>query len=185
MALLKTEQVVERWHLLLENAQGNAEKVFQDIETRLAGTKVPDIKVQKSNFAPGFFRGLFGGGRDFLVVTETENFRLRPFQIFINARDYGNNLDVSWYMTYRLSWWQRIRVFLRAIPLIGLIFATGGMMTPGRGPLDLDLFDEQDLVAYATNAHACVKEATSSLMKALGRDPEKVDWKSRGFLGIS
>jgi hypothetical protein len=54
-----------------------------------------------------------------------------------------------------------------------------------RGGLDLDLFDEQDLRAYVTNAHHCLLEAVNKLMLDLNQDPSKIDRKSRGFLGIS
>ncbi|MEW6675409.1 MAG: hypothetical protein AB1348_05320, partial [Nitrospirota bacterium] len=49
----------------------------------------------------------------------------------------------------------------------------------------LDLFDQQDLTAYVTNAHHCLIEAVEKLMLNIGQDPSRIDRKSRGFLGIS
>ena len=91
--------------------------------------------------APSAIRGILGVKRDFLVVRVKENIRLDPFHIFINARYYGNNLDVSWYLTYRPS---VLEAILSVIPLI--------KFTP-LSLIELDLFDQQDLIAYATNCH--------------------------------
>ncbi|MFZ6016294.1 MAG: hypothetical protein ACOYU0_01510, partial [Nitrospirota bacterium] len=130
----------------------------------------------------------------FLVVTETGNPRLKPFKMFINARDYGNNLDVSWYLTYKSGFWRCLLYFLLRIPILNLMFlpyallAAGAVMIQERRVTPsayLDLFDEQDLRAYVTNAHHCLIEAVEKLMLNIGQDPSKIDRKSRGFLGIS
>ena len=96
-----------------------------------------------------------------------------PYQIYVNARDYGNNLDVSWYLTFRPTWWQ---AFLSLIPFVSMIPKTLS---------DLDLFDQQDLTAFATNAHHCLLKTVEKLMASLNQDSSKIDRKSRGFLGIS
>lgn len=106
-------------------------------------------------------------------MTDLESFRLKPYQIFINARDYGDNLDVSWFLTYRPLLWQAA---LSLLPFVNMIPKTLS---------DLDLFDQQDLRAYTTNAHHCLLKAVEKLMGGLNQDPSKMDRKSRGFLGIS
>jgi len=137
-----------------------------------------------------------GAKREFLVVTETKNPRLKPFQMFINARDYGNNLDISWYLTARASGVQKTVSALLSIPILNIILLPvllpflllGGLakrVKEKRASLDLDLFDEQDLRAYVTNAHHCLLKAVEKLMVALHQDPSKIERKSQGFLGIS
>jgi len=121
---------------------------------------------------PGIFRGTLGKKRDFLVVKD-KNFRLRAYQLLVNARDYGNSLDVAWYLTYRLS---IIRALLTIIPFVSFI---------PRKIEDLDVFDLQDLKAYNTVCHHAVLQAVEKLMLDLNQDPSKLDRKSRGFLGIS
>jgi hypothetical protein len=135
---------------------------------------VSDVAIERKELAPTLMKGIFGGGRrTFEVVTETGNPKLKPYQMFIGARDYGNNLDVSWYLTFKFTVWQAI---LSAIPFVG------GM---SKNSNDLDLFEEQDLRAYVTNAHHCLLEAVDKLMLDLHQDPSKIERKSKGFLGIS
>jgi len=50
---------------------------------------------------------------------------------------------------------------------------------------NLDLFQQQDLNAYATVVHHCLLKAIEKMMSNLGQDPSKIDRKSKGFLGIS
>ncbi len=131
-----------------------------------------------------------GGSREFLVVTETGNSNLKPYQMFINARDYGNNLDVSWYLLFRITFWQKLSLFLCLVPIINLLVIPIVLLqrvfqARGSGMLGLDFFDEQDLSAYVTNAHECFRSAITLMMQGINKDPSTIDWKARGFLGIS
>jgi len=49
---------------------------------------------------------------------------------------------------------------------------------------DIDLFDQQDLRAYAANAHHCMFRAVSELMEYLNQDPSKLDRASKGFFNV-
>jgi hypothetical protein len=173
LRILRKEEVLDTWAVLIENAKGKAEEIFQGTEAFLKESKAPSLKIERKEMAPRVIRGIFGEKRNFLIVTDKENFRLKPYQIFINARDYGENLDVSWFLTYRLTLWQR---FLSLIPFVHFTVPK---------ILELDLFDQMDLRAYATNVHHCLLKAVEKLMIELNQDFSKVDRKSKGFLGIS
>ena len=166
-AILRREEVVDNWSVLVEDGQGRAEEIFQDAEEFIRDSKAPGLAIERQKLAPGVLKGIFGVRRDFLVVTPLDNPRLEPFKVYINARDYGKNLDVSWYLTYKPGSF-RFR-----------------MLRPAVSVERLDLFDQQDLRAYVTNAHHCLLKAVEKLMAELGQDPAKVDRRSRGFLGIS
>ncbi len=172
MGILTKEQVIDNWSVLIEKGKGKSEEIFILTEAFINGSKAPSIKVKRREMSPGIIRGILGTSRDFLEVTDT-SYRLSPYQIFINARDYGENLDVSWHLTYRLPLW---RALLRWIPYVAAASFT----------LDsLDLFDHQDLTAYTTICHHSTLDAVEKLMMTLNQDPSKIDRKSKGFLGIS
>lgn len=171
--ILTKEQVLDSWATLIAKAQGKATDIFQDTEFFIKESKAPSINMERRAIAPGIVRGLMGTTRDFLIITGQDNFRLRPYQIYINARDYGDNLDVSWHLTYKPSFLQSIAAML---PYVNVIPNTLS---------DLDLFDQQDLRVYTTNAHHCLMKAVEKMMFNLGQDPSKIDRKSKGFLGIS
>jgi hypothetical protein len=171
--ILRKDQVLENWAILIEKAQGKEGDIFQDTEVFIKESKAPSIEMDIQAIAPGMVRGLLGKTREFLIITDRESFKLKPYKIFINARDYGDNLDVSWYLTYKPTLLQAI---LSLLPFVNVIPKTLS---------DLDLFDQQDLRAYVTNAHHCLLKAVDKLMLDLNQDPSKIDRKSRGFLGIS
>jgi len=169
--VLRKEQVVDSWSILIEKGKGRGEEVFSDAKSFLEESKAPNIKMERKKMAPGLIRGILGVEREFLIVKEKGG-RLGPYQIFIGARDYGENLDVSWYLTYRPS----------------LIDAIISLLTLGiirRGLRELDLFDLQDLTAFATNCHHSLLKAVEKQMLSLNQDPSKIERKSRGFLGVS
>lgn len=191
MAVLSKEEIVDDWSTLINGANGKAEEVFSAVKDLIAKTKVPNVAVEQKEMSPGVIRGMFGTKRDFLVVTETGNRRLKPYQMYINARDYGTNLAVDWYLMYRSGWVVRMIAVMSAIPGLGLlvlpfaaIAAMGQRAKERRGGLDLDLFDAQDLRTYVTNAHHCLLDSVDKLMVSLNQDPSKLERKSRGFLGI-
>jgi hypothetical protein len=139
---------------------------------------------------PSLIRGLLGGRRPFLVISNKTNSNLETFRMYINARDYGENLQVSWYLVQQFSPGQKLFFALSRIPFLGLCllpfyFQARLVRAKEQGLLELDLFDLQDLVAYVTNAHHCLLSAVEKLMVELGQDPKKIERKSRGFLGIS
>ncbi len=172
MAIVTNEQVIDNWSFLIEKGNGKAEEIFRLTEDFIKDAKAPSLRIKRQEMAPGVIRGILGSSREFLVATD-QDFRLNPYQIFINARDYGENLDVSWYLTYRLPFW---RALLRFVPGIGR--ATFALES-------LDLFDRQDLTAYTTICHHSTLDAVGKLMLILNQDPSKIDRKSKGFLGIS
>lgn len=171
--ILRKDQVQDNWSNLLGGAQEKAEEIFQNTEQFIKESKAPDIRMERKEIAPGLIKGLTGKTRNFLVITDQRNFKLAPYQVYINARDYGENLDVSWHLTYKSTLWQSL---LSLIPFVNVIPATLS---------ELDLFDQQDLRVYVTNAHHCLLRAVDKLMSDLGQDSSKIDRKSRGFLGIS
>ncbi len=170
--VLRKEQVSDTWAALIENAQGNGDQLLQDTEEFIIASKAPDIRMEHKEIAPGFVSGMMGKKRKFLIIIE-QAFRLKPYQIYMCARDYGNNLDVSWFLTYKPSFWQSIASL---IPYVNII---------PHNLSDLDLFDQQDLGAYTTNAHRCMQKAVDKLMLSLVQDLTKIERKPRGFLGIS
>ena len=170
--LILKHHVIGDWGYLIEGAQGKAEEIFKATEDFLKQSGVSSIKMARRELMPGIIRGALRVKRDFLVVKD-KHFRLKPYQLLLNARDYGNNLDIAWYLTYRLSF---IRALLTVIPFVSFI---------PKAITDLDVFDLQDLRAYNTVCHHSVLRAVEKLMLSLDQDPSKIERKSRGFLGIS
>ena len=111
---MRKEQVVDDWGILIGHAQGRKEEVLEGTQKLIEETEVPGLRMERKQLSPGLVRAIMGEKRDFLVVTEVGNPRLSPYQMFICARDYGTNLQVSWYLTFRPSLW---RALLSLIPL--------------------------------------------------------------------
>jgi len=170
--ILSKEEVIDNWAVLIENGNGKVDEVFNDIEIGIGASKAPALGTKRKKMTPGVVRGVLGTKREFLVATD-KNFRLRPYQIFINARDYGENLDVSWYLTYRLPAWRALLSFIPGVSTASAIVES------------LDLFDRQDLTAYTTICHHSTLSAVEKQMQGLNQDTSRIERKSRGFLGIS
>lgn len=170
--ILRKEQVYDTWAALIEAAQGKGEEVLKDTEDFITVSKAPDIQMERRDMAPGLVTGMIGKKREFLIISD-KTFRLQPYKIYMSARDYGEHLDIAWYLTFKPNIWQSIAALL---PFVSVVRATAG---------ELDLFDLQDLTVFKTNARQCMLKAVDQLMLSLGQDPSKIERKSRGFLGIS
>jgi|Deesub1362A_J573_1020465.scaffolds.fasta_scaffold00214_50 hypothetical protein len=167
--ILTREEIIDRWGVLIEGGKGKADDIFSDTEGFIRKSEAPKIAVERKEIAPTIAKDILGVRRSFLVVTNFENPKLLNYKTFICARDYGNNLDVSWYLTYKMGF---LEVLLN-------LFSRGKYFPK------LDLFDEQDLRAYVTNAHHSLLKAVEKLMLSLKQDPSTIDRKSKGFLGVS
>jgi hypothetical protein len=167
--ILLREEIIDRWGVLIENGKGRANEIFTDTEDFIKKSEAPRLFVERKEIAPTITKDILGVRRNFLVVTNYENPKLVNYKTFICARDYGNNLDVSWYLTYKL----------------GLLEALLGIALRKAYVPKFDLFDEQDLRAYVTNVHHSLLKAVENLMLSLKQDPSTIDRKSRGFLGVS
>lgn len=168
----KKAQILEDWSVLIRKGHGQGDKVISSAKKLIADSKAPSVEMKEENVGPSLAIMAFGESRKFLIITNRVNAKLSNFKVFMNGNDYGENLFVSWYLTYRPD-------FLQALV----------MLLPGAKKItsieDLNLFNKQDLTAYVTNVHHCLLEAVEKLMTDLNQDISKIERKSRGFLGIS
>ena len=167
---LKDEKILDDWSVLIENAQGKTEEIYQLIINFIKESRAPGVRVETVQVRPSWLKGIFGSIRKYLMVTNEES--VKAYRFYVGARDYGNNLDVSWYLTCEPGFFSRI-------------FIGKGKEAHGAIYTILDIFERQDLTAYVTCAHHCVLKAVEAIMQGLGQDFSKVDRKSRGFLGVS
>ncbi|MEM2613932.1 MAG: hypothetical protein QXO15_06875, partial [Nitrososphaerota archaeon] len=101
--------------------------------------------------------------------------RLKDYKIYVCARDYGKYLDVQWYLTCEPGFFNSLKKVVAAAYTAGMSSLL----------LSFDIFDQQDLIAFATSIHHSLLKAVEKLMLSLDQDPSKIERKSRGFLGIS
>lgn len=157
--------------MLIENGQGNAEQIYQDTEGLIIESKVPRVEIDRVTVRPSWLKGLLGAERNYVMVA---NEGLKDYRMFIGARDYGNSLDISWYLTCEPGFFKKN---------LSEILSKGA--SDKALSFNLDLFQQQDLSAYATVVHHCLLKVIEKIMLNLGQDPSKMDRKSKGFLGIS
>ncbi len=176
--ILRKERTIENWAVLIDEAcmadgRERVDQLYKNIASFLDASEAPNLRVERKDLSPSLTRGLFGDQREFLVLTDTTNFRMKPYQIYISARPYGINLACEWYMTYKPT---PLLAILSLIPYISLV---------PQALSDIDLFDQQDLRAYAANAHHCMIRAVSELMVYLNQDPSSLSRESKGFFNVS
>lgn len=167
--ILKDEKILDSWSTIIENAQDKVAEIYNEVPRFIQESQAPGVKTETVNVNPGMIGALLGRRRDYLMVT---NESMKDFKMYIGAREYGNNLDVSWYLTCEPS------VFKKALSDI-LTKSDKGLS------FMLDIFQQQDLNAYATVVHHCLLKSVENIMQGLNQDSSKIERKSRGFLGIS
>ena len=168
---LQDEKIIDRWSMIIENGQGKAGQIYKDTENYIHESGAPGVEMEDVKIRPSWLKGLFGVERDYLMVTSEG---LKDYRMFAGARDYGNDLDVSWYLTCEPGFFKK---------------TLSDLLTKGASDkalsFSLDLFQQQDLNAYATVVHHCFLKAVDKMMLSMGQDNSKIDRKSKGFLGIS
>jgi hypothetical protein len=211
---LKEEEIVERWSHLLEGAQGRGKEVFRSVKESIKDLNPPHVKLEEEMLTPeltmaGFLRA---EKRKFLVAS---NDYLRGYKLCAGAKDYGNQLMISWYLIVEpcsilqlmLEWFIAHQNVSLGVVGIGLFFflASKTALLPmiiwaiflgyvifrcftsreSVLPQMLNIFDLEELTAYVTTVHHAVLAATKEVAESVGFDFTKVDQKSKGFLNIS
>lgn len=161
---VKSEYIMESWAEVIENGAGHAKEVMQNTERLIIDANMPSVRTRLDQVSTG----LFGQRRDFLIVT---NDNLREYRMFITARDYGKMLDCAWFLTLEPR---------------GLKRAISKAMTgnPQAFSMQVDMFAQQDIRAFATVATEMFKKALNDLLEELKLDPSILNKKSRGYLDI-
>lgn len=162
-------KILDSWSVLIENARGKGEEAYDSTMKFIQDSEAPDIGLEKVTVVGrsiGFFERAQG---DYLMVT---NEGLEDFRMYVGARDYGNNLYVSWYLTCEPGFFKSF-------------FSALIEKNPTAFSFSLDVFQLEDLTAYVTCIHHCLLKAVDKILNGLGQDPSKVERKSRGFLGVS
>lgn len=188
MAKLKEEEIIDRWSVLIEDAQKRGKEVFRLTEQNLKKLKVPNVKFAPKEVSPSLIRKLRGQARTFLVV---ENTHLEGYVMYIGASDYGEQLFVSWYLTLEPSASQKLLaklpwpILIVIFPIALLLSIYNRFTKKTVSPAHMDLFDLEELTAYVTTVHHALIDAAKEIAESVGFDFTKVDRKSRGFLNIS
>ena len=172
---IKDETILERWSVLIKNAHGNGEKIYnrtaefiQELRAPGINSEMVKLRTDRIERGGGFFTKFVE--RDYLMVTHDH---LRDFRMYIGARDFGSAFYVSWYLTCEPNFFKKtISGLLTKDPQFFSFFM-------------LDIFKQEDLTAYVTAIHHALIDATKEVSESVGFDFTKVDQKSKGFLNIS
>ena len=188
MIKLKEEAIIDRWSVLIDEAQGKEKEIFREMQKSLKEREIPKIEVAPKKVSPSLIRKLTGQARTFLVVKNTY---LKGYLMYVGASSYGKQLFVSWYLTLEpgalqkflaeLPWF--IQIIL--LPIVILVSIYNRFKGKTVRPADMDIFDLEELTAYVTTVHHALLDTTEQIAQSVDFDFTKVDRKSRGFLNIS
>ena len=188
MAKLKESEIVEQWSVLIEGAQGRQQEFYKMIENRLDELQPPKFSVAQEKVYPSLIRRIKGDSKLFLLIKSKY---FDGYVVNICAQEYGKQLLIAWYLTQRPS---KFMQFMSDLPgalvimvyPVYLLIMLYDKITKRRVTLDnMDLFDRQELSAFAGTVHHCVVFGSENIADAVGFDFSKVDRKSRGFLNLA
>lgn len=57
MAVVKTEEVIDSWSVLIGGGQGRVEEIFANTNNLVTQTKAPNVKKERKKLAPEIIRG--------------------------------------------------------------------------------------------------------------------------------
>lgn len=166
---LKEEKTLEKWSYLIGDANGKEEEIYNSIVRNIEEVKPEAVSVRKETIMPqASFSGFFKNRRREFLIADNSNFK--SYKIYVGVRDYGKQLLVSWYLVCEPGILGKLSRKMAEFKFM---------------PLQMNLFDEEELTAYTTTVHHAVLDAVKEVMEGLNQDFAKVDRKSKGFLNIS
>jgi hypothetical protein len=164
VTILRSDAVLDSWKYIVEQGAGRGDFVLGTTERLVIDAHMPGVTTNKEPVAIE----LFGEKRPFLIVTNTKH---KEYKMYISARDFGANLDVSWYFTATPTFLKRTLSK----------YATGN---PQDMTMRVSIFAQQDVSAFKAITHKCVTRTLDGLLEELNLDPASLNTGSRGFLNV-
>ena len=161
---LRKNAVIESWGMIIEGGAGKEKRIMEETYQYLQQANIPDIRLRKDIVSTG----MFGRKREYVILGHNV---LREYVMFIGAKDFGANLDASWFLTLWTSGFKRA-VSART---------TGNPYALSR---NLDIMTQQDLRAWVTVAHHCFKRSIDVVCEELQQTPPGINNASKGFLSV-
>ena len=163
-SILHEGKVVEKWGGMLDNVGGHGEQLIENITRRIQNDNIPYVVVSKREITT------VGDDktRSFVVVSNTSEM-LKPYEILIHASDYGNRLNVLWYVVFERS--AKIDKF------------TNGLQADQE--YNRSMAENEALGGYVSIVRGLFDNELKEMMEGLNLDFTKVDTKTRGFGNIS
>lgn len=187
MSRLKEENIVDRWSTLIAGAQGSGERIFNEVKKGIEELESPNIHIAEQNITMG--GAINKRKRVYLMV---KNKRIKGFYMYIGAMDYGKQLFISWYLVQEPTGLMKLIKAMTTHWVVALLFSPVVLFSRAIekvrkeiSPIDLDIFDSEELTSYVTTGHHAVLASVEKVMGEFDQDFSKVDTKSRGFLNLS
>jgi hypothetical protein len=188
MAKIKEDEIVEQWSVLIEGAQDHQQKFYQLIENRLDELQPPTLSVAREKVYPSLLKRIKGDGKLFLIIKSKY---FDGYVVNVCAQEYGKQLLIAWYLTQRPSKFLQFMVKLPDLlitilyPVWMLLKFYDKIINRKISLENMDIFDRQELSAFAGTVHHCVLFGSENIADAVDFDFSKVDRKSRGFLNLA
>lgn len=188
MAKLKESEIIEQWSVLIGDGQGRQQEFYRNIEEILKEVGIPRVKINQEKVHPTFLRLIKGEFKTFLII---KNDYFQNYIAHIGAEDYGKQLNISWYLVQRPSLFARIMSYLPGFlalplyPFYGIYTFYEKFISRRVTFANMDLFDRNELSAFAGSVHHAVTAGSSTIANSVGFDFSKVDQKSKGFLNLN
>lgn len=184
---------MERWSYMIEGAEDKREAVLNKLTKKVEAVEAPYVSFQRRQVAPAAFEvGTFKKAkREFLVAS---NACTKDYNIYIDAKAYGKQLQVSWYLVARPGIFDRIILWMKTHWIIGTILLFPWFLAFSLlqqifhkevAPDFLNVFDMEEMTAYVTTVHHAALESVGEVMTSLNQDASKINKESRGFLRIT
>lgn len=164
---LKDAKIMDQWSLMLPGCQGEGPGIVQAVQQKLASFEFPGLSWKEESASTGLLKGLMGKRRDVLVV---RNEKFSEWLVCIGAQDYGRFLNVSWYLTVSPGFMNKVRGAASAVAGEGNMFLNV-----------LDVFDQQDVSAYAAATRMATQIAVQEITQKRELDFDRLERQSRGL----
>lgn len=143
--------VVAHWSTLIENFNVAPTKFYEQVEMEVRKRKIPEIEVSQTEMKEG---GIFSTKRVYFTVER------KRYCLDVCGAPFGTGFFVSSWLSFSLSFYQRILFSLSTIPFVGPLLA------PAIG--DVTLYQQDTTRMFLQAAHNAVLGVIDEITKTQG-----------------
>lgn len=178
---ISTDKVKDQWSAMIDKAKGRGDELLERVARLVKENNIPN--VQLANRSLSIDRA---ESHPFLVVS---NDRFKGYEMAIGAYDYGDRLNVMWYLIFDSPEHVESREAASRGRAVHDNISFNWRIKAGEegyvAPEKLSMLAKQELTNYVSIVHQILKDEVEQMMDGLNLDFSKVDTHTRGFTNLS
>ena len=178
---VSTDKVIDQWSAMIDKAKGRGDELLERVASLVKENNIPNVQLANRSLSIDKAES-----HPFLVVS---NDKFKGYEMLIGAYDYGDRLNVMWYLIFDSPAHVELREAASHRRAVHDNISFNWRIKAGSEGYvaadKLSMLAKQELTNCVSIVHQILKDEVKEMMGGLNLDFSKVDTHTKGFTNLS